>query len=144
MFPPGGQDWFSSPSIVCSSASSLFRCSATTRPPAHNIRPPNLFAINNGAGSVPFVLCFYCFNYLFFVTCFIYSMLFYIAPTPEAYNILRTNTLWSSKRPNTFHLFLFVLTFCQIENFYLSKSWSTISNWSKVCRKRWNVLLEMR
>ena len=67
MFPPGGQDWFSSPSIVCSSASSLFRCSATTRPPAHNIRPPNLFAINKRRRIKLFCSNAFCSTFLFIV-----------------------------------------------------------------------------
>ena len=95
--------------------SRLLSVSVKRRHPAslsspQNIRRPNLFAINNEARSAALVLCLYCFNYLF--------LLFCIASTLAAYNILRPNihgsTLWS----NTFQLFLCVDILSNWKSFY--------------------------
>ena len=127
--------------------SRLLSVSVKRRHPAslsspQNIRRPNLFAINNEARSAAFVLCLYCFNFLFLLLHFLYILCYFVLRQLQPPITSGGQIYLDQQYGQILFSFFCVLTFCQIEN--LSISWSTISNWSNVRRKRWKVLLQMR
>ena len=101
--------------IYCVEVFSSAQCFCEAPPPGLPFQPPKhpaaKFICNQQWGQIccP-CLCLYCFNYLF--------LLFCIASTLAAYNILRPNihgsTLWS----NTFQLFLCVDILSNWKSFY--------------------------